>query len=329
MHRTSLLVLICAALLCGFTVMASASLVTVNVDLHARNTPVTLTVQDADVNDVLSALFNATDNMYSLQTGIGISGKVASLQLTDTPFADAVKAVLNKANPKFLSTPEDGGIFQITNPDNVDAATPVPTLYQPVTPDDTMVTIKVTLPILVPKDKANANGKDKGKEASAAPAAPTDTSSQDSLLSDAGAGDAGKDAAKPTTEECYLAMIKIHNQPVHVFAVGFDAQELPDFSTLANPNGSNGSSGYGYGGISSAYGTNSPYGSSYGVSPYGSSYGSSYPYGSTGYGSSYPYGTTGYGTSYPYGTTGYGTSYPYGTTTGTTGTTTTTTSKVV
>ena len=140
----------------------------------------------------------------------------------------------------------------------------------------------------------------------------------------------GKDDA-PTTEECYLAMMKIRNQPVHVFAIGFGADELPDFSILAAPAGTNGQGGIGYngltspyGGISNAYGTSGyPYGTT--GYPYGTSTG--YPYSTTGYPYSttgYPYGTTGY----PYGTTGYPygtTAYPYGTVTTpvtTTGTTT-------
>jgi hypothetical protein len=342
--------------------MASATCLIVSVDTKSKNTPVTLTVQDADINDVLSALFNATDNTYQLQTGIGISGKVDALQLTQTPFDDAVKAILANVNHDFTYDVEDGNIYYITNTKNVDTTSPIPKLYVPTVSDNTMVTIHVTLPTMDPSDYITAagnnnkngngnsangntgngnssgsgtgsgtgsgNGKSGRNSKGGGKNGGNNVSSQnveeDSLLSTSDT--TGKDD-QPATEECFLAMIQIHNQPVHVFAVGFNADELPDFSTLANPGGTtSGSNGYGYGGMTSGYGSNSGYGSSY---PYGttSPYGSSYPYGTTSpYGSSYPYGTTSpYGSSYPYGTTSpYGSSYPYGTTTTTTSTGSTT-----
>jgi hypothetical protein len=321
--------------MCGFTVMASAAHVLVNVDLKTRNYPVTLTVQNADVSDVLSALFTATNNTYQLQTGLGITGTIDALQLTQTPFDDAVKAILAKANPAFTFSKQDGGIYFITNTGSTDTVTPVPTLYMPVISDNSMVTMKATLPYIDPSKyitATDANGKDKnandktdkgGGKNGASPASASTSGggggSEDSLLGDTSGSSpdaATKEAATPTNEECFVAMIQIHNQPVHVFSVGFGADELPDFSTLANPQGANGSgsSGFGYGGMNgmSGYGMNSPYGSAYGSSygsAYGSPYGSSYPYGTSspyGYGTSSPYG---YGTSSPY---GYGTSSPYG-----------------
>ena len=53
---------------------------------------------------MLSALFNATDNTYQLQTGIGISGTIADLQLARTPFEEAVKDILAAVNPAFTYT---------------------------------------------------------------------------------------------------------------------------------------------------------------------------------------------------------------------------------
>ena len=318
MHRINWLLLLCAALLCGLTVMASAqSRIIVSVDVQARNVPVTLTVQNAEINDVLSALFNATNNTYQLQTGLGISGTIDTLQLTRIPFDDAVTAILAKVNPTFTYSKADGDIYCVTNPAGANAATPVPTLFKPVINDpDIVISGKLVLPII--KDKDAKPGDAKESKDKTKPAAP-DPTAPDPLLGsdDTATGDkTGKDAAK-TTEECYLAMIKIRNQPVHVFAVGFGADELPDFSTLANPGGTTGTGigGTGYNGMTSPYGT----------SPYGTN-----PYGTTSpYGTSYPYGTTSpYGTAYPYGTSSpYGTGYPYGTvatpvTTTTTGTTT-------
>jgi hypothetical protein len=298
-------------------VAASASTLIVTVDLHARNTPVTLTAKDADVNDVLSALFNATDNTFQLQTGVGISGKIASLQLTQSPFDDAVKTILAQVNPAFTCTKEDGGVYSITNPANTADKTPVLQLFTPTLNDpDIVISTKLTLPVLPDKNAAKGGAAaGKGKKPAAAPA--------DSLLSDdTPAGDAtGKDD-KPTTEECYLAMIKIRYQPVHVFAVGFGADELPDFSTLANPGGTSGSGsgGSGYNGMSSPYGNtngingnNGMYGNTNGM--YGNTNGM---YGNTNgiYGNTNGiYGNTGYGN------TGYGNIYGNGgvTTTTTTG----------
>lgn len=302
MHRISILAAICGALVCGYSAIATAGRVMVSVDLHARNTPVTLTVRDADVTDVLSAVFNATDNRYQLQTGVGIAGKIDTLQLTQTPFDDALKAILVKTDPSFTFSKAEGGIYRIMNPTASTVVLPGPTLYVPVKTDDTMVTVKATLPIIVPKNNKNTAG---GKATPAAtPATPTEQPAPDSLLSDSDTSGVtpGKEAAKPTTEECYLAMIKIRNQPVHVFAVGFGADELPDFSTLSNPGGTSGIAGNSYNGMSTLYNGANPYGT---ATPYGtnSPYGTTSPYGTNNlYGSSYPYGTTTpYASSYPYG----------------------------
>jgi hypothetical protein len=316
--------------------MASAARISVTVDLKTRNTPVSLTAQDADVTAVLSALFNAIDNKYQLQTGIGISGKIDELQLTQVPFDDALTAILAKANPNFTFIKEDGGIYRISNSSAIDAVTPVLSLYMPAITDHSMVTMKATLPYIDPSKyitATDATGKSATADNKAKNNKPVSTAADagnaDSLLGGdtvASTGDAtGKDD-KPTTEECFVAMIQIHFQPVHVFSVGFGAQELPDFSTLANPSGStggSGSGGFGYGGMNgtnSSYGNqNSLYGNQYGSSAYGNQYGSSLygsAYGNT-YGSSYPYGSSAYGNTSAYGLS----SYPYST--GTTGVTTT------
>ena len=325
MLRISRLLPFTLALVCGLTVMASAtSRVIISVDLPCRNTPVTLTVQNAEINDVLSALFNATNNTYQLQTGLGVTGYIDTLQLTRAPFDDALTAILAKVNTTFTYSKTQGGLYCVTNPAGATTGAPVPVLFVPAINDpDMVVSGKLTLPIIKDKDAKPGDakaGKDKSKPAG------TDTTASDPLLGgdDTATGDkTGKDDAK-TTEECYLAMIKIRHQPVHVFAVGFGADELPDFSILSNPNGTTGTTGTGgtgYNGLTSGSGLTSPYGTSpYGTSPYGTSqYGTS-PYGTSPYGTS-PYGTSPYGTS-PYGTSPYGTS-PYGTVVVTTGTTTT------
>ena len=307
-----------AALVCGMAVMASASCLIVNVDVTAHNTPVTLTAQNVDINDVLSALFNASDDTYQLQTGLGIIGKIDALQFTRKPFDDAVKAILAKVDATFTCTKKEGGIYLITASANADASVPVPTLYVPTVNDpDMIVSGKLTLPIIKDKNAAkNASppGKGPGKNKPGA----SDASGADGLLGDGDTpptGDTtGKDD-KATTEECYLAMIKIRNQPVHVFAVGFGADELPDFSILANPGGttSTGTTGTGYNGTTSGYGTTSANGT---TNAYGTSYGSSYPYSS----STYPYGTT---TSSSGTVTINGVTYTPNTTTSTTTTSTT------
>jgi hypothetical protein len=254
MLRVSLALTLTIALMCGFTVMASAAHVLVNVDLKTRNYPVTLTVQNADVNDVLSALFTATDNTYQLQTGLGITGTIDALQLIQTPFDEAVKDVLAKANPAFTYSKQDGGIYLITNTGNTDTGTPVPSLYMPAITDNSMVTMKATLPYIDPSkyitatdkngkgttagDKTGKGGGKNGANSASSSGSGGGSGAEDSLLGDtsgSGSDTASKEAATPTTEECYVAMIQVRFQPVHVFAVGFGADELPDFSTLANP----------------------------------------------------------------------------------------------
>ena len=56
MQRTSWLCTLYLALMCGLTVMASATRVIVSVDLQTRNTPVTLTVQDAEITGRVECL---------------------------------------------------------------------------------------------------------------------------------------------------------------------------------------------------------------------------------------------------------------------------------
>jgi len=53
-----------------------------------------ISLRDADLTEVLTAMFNTTGGKYQLQVGNGVVGRIPRLQLIQTPFDKALDAIL-------------------------------------------------------------------------------------------------------------------------------------------------------------------------------------------------------------------------------------------
>ncbi|MHB9133484.1 MAG: hypothetical protein ACYDBB_20660 [Armatimonadota bacterium] len=91
-----------------------------------------ISVRNADVGDVLSALFNSTSGARQLRMGHGVAGNIARLQLAGVPFDEVLNAVLAKAGTfevEKATAANNMRTYTITAPQNLD--TP-PVLVAPV-----------------------------------------------------------------------------------------------------------------------------------------------------------------------------------------------------
>ncbi len=157
-HMTRHLIL-CALLLGIVSTLTSASVIFASIDQSMRSLPVTLTARDAEVTDVLNALFAATNNKYRLQTGLGIHGNIAAIHLTAQPFDDALQTILTRANADYQFTKLSGGIYRVFTPNAETITVPQLKMLNPTDAQRGMEVIKVMLPPIEKIDKTkDGNG---------------------------------------------------------------------------------------------------------------------------------------------------------------------------
>ncbi len=134
-------------------------------DINNPNMLMDISLRDADLNEVLTALFNTTDGKYQLQVGNGVVGRIPRLQLVQTPFDKALDAILGTeysytresiGNGSFLyhiSGRNDTTLVPDTSasvPSMAPATLSVPTLSS--TPTDSTAGIETTSPaVAAPK----------------------------------------------------------------------------------------------------------------------------------------------------------------------------------
>ena len=142
---------LCALLIGGISTLADAGPILATVDLTARALPVTLSVRNAQVTDILSALFAATNDRYSLRLGLGIRGSIDHLQLDAQSFDQALHAILAQANADYTFAKQGDGVYRVFNTNAPPLVIPVITMPRAGVIADMMV-MKITLPILDKKD---------------------------------------------------------------------------------------------------------------------------------------------------------------------------------
>lgn len=292
MRRFAVLSSLCVFLL-GCTLSgAKAQEVNIAGDLNSPDMQMDISLRDADLSEVLAAMFNTTGGRYQLQIGNGVVGRIGRLQLIQTPFDKALDAVLGteysyKKDPlgdnRYLYRINGRGSSGV--PDTGGA---VPLMAPPTTTPTTTD----TPPILA---TPAVNTATRGSE---------NSGSQTIIMKKT--GKPGPGGAPATEETSYIRLIKIMHVSTRALTTALDGQlvELQlDENNVAG--GGVGVPGIGTPGIGTpGYGTT-------GTPGYGTT-------GTPGYGTTGTpgYGTTGYGTT---GTTGYGTTntntYRPGTTT--------------
>jgi hypothetical protein len=147
---------ICALLLGGMSTLASAGTILASVDLTKHALPVTLTVRNAEMTDVLYELFAATDKRCTLRIGLGIRGTIDHLQLDAQPFDQALHAVLAQANADYSFTKQGDGVYRVFTTQAVAVSVPVVRLPDVQALGDMQI-IKALLPPLDKKDEIGGN----------------------------------------------------------------------------------------------------------------------------------------------------------------------------
>jgi len=105
MRRFALVAGLCALLISGAMLGARAQ-VTVLGD--ADNMDISL--RDADLSEVLTAMFNTTNGRYQMVLEKGVVGRIPRLQITQTPFEKALDAVLG-SDYSYTKTQQGQGTY--------------------------------------------------------------------------------------------------------------------------------------------------------------------------------------------------------------------------
>jgi hypothetical protein len=92
MRRVTLLISVCA-LLFGLMAGLHAQQIAIANDVAAGNV-LDVSLRDADLATMLTALFNSTGGKYQLRLGNGVNGRIGRLTLTQMPFDKALDAIL-------------------------------------------------------------------------------------------------------------------------------------------------------------------------------------------------------------------------------------------
>lgn len=94
MRRIAIWATLCLFLLGNALAKVQADQITTAVDINSPDMTMDISLRDADLNEVLTAMFNTTGGKYQLQVGNGVVGRIQRLQLIQTPFDKALDAVL-------------------------------------------------------------------------------------------------------------------------------------------------------------------------------------------------------------------------------------------
>ena len=109
MRRVIMLISVCALLWGCLLTGAHAQQVSIAND----NNLLDISLRDADLSTVLTALFNSTGGKYRLQLSNGVNGRIARLQLTQTPFDRALDAILG-TDFSYTKQMQGDGVYQYT-----------------------------------------------------------------------------------------------------------------------------------------------------------------------------------------------------------------------
>ncbi|MHB9107468.1 MAG: hypothetical protein ACYDCO_10475 [Armatimonadota bacterium] len=127
MRRVIMLISVCALLWGCLLTGAHAQQVTIAND----NNLLDISLRDADLTTVLTALFNSTGGKYQVRLGSGVNGRIARLQLTQTPFDRALDAILGTDFSYTKQMQGDGGyLYTISGRQSVPTTTRMPSVFQ-------------------------------------------------------------------------------------------------------------------------------------------------------------------------------------------------------
>ena len=94
MRRTAIWASLCLFLLGSTLARVHAQQISIAGDMNSPSMLMDISLRDADLNEVLTAMFNTTGGKYQLQVGNGVVNRIARLQLVQIPFDKALDAIL-------------------------------------------------------------------------------------------------------------------------------------------------------------------------------------------------------------------------------------------
>jgi len=94
MRRIAVWTSLCVLLLSSVLSKGLAQQISIAGDINSPEMTMDISLRDADLNEVLTAMFNTTGGKYQLQVGNGVVGKIPRLQLIQTAFDKALDAIL-------------------------------------------------------------------------------------------------------------------------------------------------------------------------------------------------------------------------------------------
>ena len=108
MRRMVALLSLCALLTGGLFTGAYAQQIAI-----AGGDLLDVSLRDADLATVLTALFNSTNGKCQYRLGSGVTGRITRLQLAQTPFDKALDAILG-TDYSYAKQPQSDGVFLYT-----------------------------------------------------------------------------------------------------------------------------------------------------------------------------------------------------------------------
>lgn len=210
MRRNILLTGLCTMLLGLSSLLIQAQRIVVNVEADKAGMPVSVNIKDAEVGQVLTALFNQTGNKYNVKLEAGVTGNIASLQLAQIPFDEALTTILGSvkdAPAKYTFAKEGNNLYRVASgvASGVESTQPKSGVIRHPNGEN-IPFIVVTLPPVQNPLTAEAN------------------------------------PDQPASKECILAMITLKNIPVYDFSKDLGGDCIEAYETdSGNGNSSNNS----------------------------------------------------------------------------------------
>jgi hypothetical protein len=95
MGRVTVLLSLCAILV-GAAMLGARAAESISIagDPNSADMRMDISLRDANIQEVLTALFNTTNGRYQLSLDPSVVGRISRLQLSDTPFEKALDAIL-------------------------------------------------------------------------------------------------------------------------------------------------------------------------------------------------------------------------------------------
>lgn len=219
MRRFTLLAGLCALLLAGALLGARADQISVAANQNDTDMIMDVSLRDADLVEALTALFNTTNGKFLLQVEPGVVGRVARLQVS-MPFEKALNAILGDEFSYTKSQSAPGVyLYKITGRSS---ETPSPT------------TTPTTLPLLAPPSTGLT---------SPTPTTGTTTASNpnDMLMNILKKGTLDKSGTPAADEYIAVKLIIISNIDLESLCTAFGGQVVPLFAQFSE--GSTGTGG--------------------------------------------------------------------------------------